>query len=125
MNCYPTPEGPLRILVSRLSSPCTNLVGLSNICYTVPEKIIQSIPRGFPTQRSHGESVVFTAVDLELFLEILKRIKGMIGIEILVILTMRTFDFTVMPWRERTYLLMTDPISGQPFLKHCEGLIQR
>lgn len=37
-------------------------VGLSNICYTILQKIKESLLRRFPVQRSHGKTVVFKIV---------------------------------------------------------------
>ncbi len=47
-------------------------VGLSNICYTVLQKIYESLLWRFPSQRSHRETVVLPIMYVKLALEIIK-----------------------------------------------------
>ena len=47
-------------------------VGLSNLCYriSISKKLIQCFPGRFPVKRSHGEVIVFSAVDCKLFIKV-------------------------------------------------------
>ena len=86
-------------------------VGLSNICYTILNKFLQDSLWGFPSQRSHRELVVVSAViDLELPGKVLEGIKGMRSIKTLIILAVAAFHCPVMPGCERTDQFVTDPM---------------
>ena len=48
-------------------------------------------------KRVHWEMVIFSVVNRQLFFEIIERIKGVNSVKILVIFSVRTFDFAVVP----------------------------
>ena len=56
-----------------------------------------ALQRRQPVEGPHGKVVGSTVVNDKLCLKIIKRIKGMAGIEALLILTMTSFDLAVVP----------------------------
>lgn len=87
----------------------SQLVGLSNICYTVLDEIIECIFWRFPSKRSHWEAVIISIIiSFELYSEIFKREETMRGIKAFVILAMTAFYFPVVPWGKRTNLFVLD-----------------
>ena len=106
--------------MSRFQGRCREsiTVGLSNICYTVTQKIEQGIFRRFPTQWSHRKVIVFPIMYLQLILKICERIKSVCGIEILIVLSMRALYFSVMSWRIRSDFSVPDTQRCQFFFKH-------
>ena len=63
------------------------IVGLSNICYTVLDEIMECIFWRFPSKRSHWEAVIISIIiSFELYSEIFKREETMRGIKAFVIL---------------------------------------
>ena len=88
-----------------------HFVGLSNICYTVLHEFIQNSLWGFPSQRSHRESVVvLTIIGLKLPRKILEGVKLMRCIEPFVIFPMATLYFSIMPGSKWTDQLVANPV---------------
>ena len=84
-------------------------VGLSNICYTVLDEIMECIFWRFPSKRSHWEAVIISIIiSFELHSEIFKREETMRGIKAFVILAMTAFYFPIMPWGKGTNLFVLD-----------------
>ena len=84
-------------------------VGLSNICYTVLDEIIECILGRFPSKRSHWEAVIISIIiSFELYPEIFKREETMRGIKAFVILAMTAFYFPIVPWGKGTNLFVLD-----------------
>ena len=84
-------------------------VGLSNICYTVLDEIMECIFGRFPSKRSHWEAVIISIIiSFELYSEIFKREETMRGIKAFVILAMTTFYFPIVPWGKGTNLFVLD-----------------
>lgn len=74
-------------------------VGLSNICYTVLDEIMECIFWRFPSKRSHWEAVIISIIiSFELYSEIFKREETMRGIKAFVILAMTAFYFPIVSW---------------------------
>ena len=87
----------------------SQLVGLSNICYTVLDEIIECIFWRFPSKRSHWEAVIISIIiSFELYSEIFKREETMRGIKAFVILAMTAFYFPIVPWGKGTNLFVLD-----------------
>ena len=87
----------------------SQLVGLSNICYTVLDEIIECIFWRFPSKRSHWEAVIISIIiSFELYSEIFKREETMRGIKAFVILAMTAFYFPIVPWGIGTNLFVLD-----------------
>ena len=61
--------------------------------------------------------IVLSVVNSKLFLEIVKRIECMRGIEIFVIFSVRTLYLAIVPWRERSNELVPDAEFFQLLLK--------
>lgn len=76
---------------------------------------------GVPVERSHGEIVILSLSDSQLLLKISKGIKGVAGIEFLVVLSMAAFNFTVVPRGIRPNQLMPNAKLFQSSLK--EGFL--
>ena len=86
-----------------------NFVGLSNICYTVLDEIMECIFWRFPSKRSHWEAVIISIIiSFELYSEIFKREETMRGIKAFVILAMTAFYFPIVPWGKGTNLFVLD-----------------
>ena len=84
-------------------------VGLSNICYTVLDEIMECIFWRFPSKRSHWEAVIISIIiSFELYSEIFKREETMRGIKAFVILAMTAFYFPIVPWGIGTNLFVLD-----------------
>ena len=84
-------------------------VGLSNICYTVLDEIMECIFWRFPSKRSHWEAVIISIIiSFELYSEIFKREETMRGIKAFVILAMTAFYFPIVPWGKGTNLFVLD-----------------
>lgn len=84
-------------------------VGLSNICYTVLDEIMECIFWRFPSKRSHWEAVIISIIiSFELSSEIFKREETMRGIKAFVILAMTAFYFPIVPWGKGTNLFVLD-----------------
>ena len=62
-------------------------VGLSMICYTVLQKIIESSLGRDPVKRAHGKVIVFAKVNGKLVFEIVERVECMSCVKVLIILT--------------------------------------
>ena len=62
-------------------------VGLSMICYTVLQKIIESSLGRGPVKRAHGKVIVFAKVNGKLVFEIVERVECMSCVKVLIILT--------------------------------------
>ncbi len=82
-------------------------VGLSMMCYRL---LVRKEDRfgGVPVERSHGEIVILPLSDRQLLLKISKGIKGVAGIEFLIVLSMATLNLTVVPWGVRLNQLVQD-----------------
>ena len=61
-------------------------VGLSMICYTKAQKIIESSLRRDPVKRAHGKVIVFTKMDGKLSFEVVEGVKRMSCVKVLIIL---------------------------------------
>lgn len=86
-----------------------HIVGLSNICYTVLDEIMECIFWRFPSKRSHWEAVIISIIiSFELSSEIFKREETMRGIKAFVILAMTAFYFPIVPWGKGTNLFVLD-----------------
>ena len=72
---------------------------------------------GVPVERSHGEIVILPSSDRQLLLKISKGIKGVTGIEFLIVLSMATLNLTVVPRGIRLNQLMPDAKLFQSNLK--------
>ena len=84
-------------------------VGLSNICYTVLDEIMECIFWRFPSKRSHWEAVIISIIiSFELYSEIFKREETMCGIKAFVILAMTAFYFPIVSWGKGTNLFVLD-----------------
>ena len=84
-------------------------VGLSNICYTVLDEIMECTFWRFPSKRSHWEAVIISIIiSFELYSEIFKREETMRGIKAFVILAMTAFCFPIVPWGKGTNLFVLD-----------------
>ena len=84
-------------------------VGLSNICYTVLDEIMECIFWRFPSKRSHWEAVIISIIiSFELYSEIFKREETMRGIKAFVILAMTAFYFPIVSWGKGTNLFVLD-----------------
>ena len=84
-------------------------VGLSNICYTVLDEIMECIFWRFPSKRSHWEAVIISIIiSFELYSEIFKREETMRGIKAFVILAMTAFYFPIVSWGKGTNLFVFD-----------------
>ena len=84
-------------------------VGLSNICYTVLDEIMECIFWRFPSKRSHWEAVIISIIiSFELYSEIFKREETMRGIKAFVILAMTAFYFPIVSWGIGTNLFVLD-----------------
>ena len=84
-------------------------VGLSNICYTVLDEIMECIFWRFPSKRSHWEAVIISIIiSFELYSEIFKREETMRGIKAFVILAMTAFYFPIVPWGKGANLFVLD-----------------
>ena len=91
------------------SSSSAFFVGLSNICYTVLDEIMECIFWRFPSKRSHWEAVIISIIiSFELYSEILKREETMRGIKAFVILAMTAFYFSIVSWGKGTNLFVLD-----------------
>lgn len=85
------------------------VVGLSNICYTVLDEMMECIFWRFPSKRSHWESVIISIIiSFELYSEIFKREETMRGIKAFVILAMTAFYFPIVSWGKGTNLFVLD-----------------
>ena len=90
-------------------SPDVGFVGLSNICYTVLDEIMECIFWRFPSKRPHWEAVIISIIiSFELYSEIFKREETMRGIKAFVILAMTAFYFPIVPWGKGTNLFVLD-----------------
>ena len=91
-------------------------VGLSMMCYRL---LVRKEDRfgGVPVERSHGEIVILPSSDRQLLLKISKGIKGVTGIEFLIVLSMATLNLTVVPRGIRLNQLMPDAKLFQSNLK--------
>ena len=84
-------------------------VGLSNICYTVLDEIMECIFWRFPSKRAHWEAVIISIIiSFELYSEIFKREETMRGIKAFVILAMTAFYFPIVSWGKGTNLFVLD-----------------
>lgn len=88
-------------------------VGLSNICYTVLNEIMECIFWRFPSKWSHWEAVIISIIisiiiSFELSAEIFKREETMHGIKAFVILAMTAFYFPIVSWGKGTNLFVLD-----------------
>ena len=84
-------------------------VGLSNICYTVLDEIMECIFGRFPSKRSHWEAIIISIIiSFELYSEIFKREETMRGIKAFVILAMTAFYFSIVSWGKGTNLFVLD-----------------
>ena len=63
-----------------------HIVGLSMICYTKAQKIIESSLRRDPVKRAHGKVIVFTKMDDKLSFEVVEGVKRMSCVKVLIIL---------------------------------------
>ena len=72
---------------------------------------------GVPVERSHGEIVILPLSGRQLLLKISKGIKGVTGIEFLIVLSMATLNLTVVPWGVRLNQLVQDAKLFQSNLK--------
>ena len=82
-------------------------VGLSMMCYRLWVRKEDRFG-GVPVERSHGEIVILPLSDRQLLLKISKGIKGVAGIEFLIVLSMATLNLTVVPWGVRLNQLVQD-----------------
>lgn len=73
---------------------------------TERKESLNIIVRRFPVKRTHREFIVFPTANSKLLFEIIKEIKLVSSIEIFVIFTVRTFDFTVVSGGVRLYELV-------------------
>ena len=84
-------------------------VGLSNICYTVLDEIMECIFWRFPSKWPHWEAVIISIIiSFELSAEIFKREETMRGIKAFVILAMTAFYFPIVSWGKGTNLFVLD-----------------
>ena len=83
------------------------VIGLSMMSYRL---LVRKEDRfgGVPVERSHGEIVILPSSDRQLLLKISKGIKGVTGIEFLIVLSMATLNLTVVPWGVRLNQLVQD-----------------
>jgi hypothetical protein len=70
-----------------------------------------------PVKGTHGEIIISTLADGQLFLEIIKGIERMGGIEFLVILPVAALNLSIMTRSKGTDEFMTDPKALQRRLK--------
>jgi hypothetical protein len=70
-----------------------------------------------PVKGTHGEIIISTLADSQLFLEIIKGIERMGGIEFLVVLSVATLNLAIMARSKGTDEFMTDPKALQRRLK--------
>ena len=75
------------------------------MCYRLSVRKEDSIGR-VPVERPHGEIVILPLPDSQLLLKICEGIKGVTGIEFLIVLSMAAFNFTVVPRGIRLNQLM-------------------
>ena len=86
-------------------------VGLSNICYTDRGKIPQYLIRSLPAKGTHGKVVVIPAViAFQLGAEVRKRIKRVCGIKALIVFTVTSFHFAIVPGCKRFDQFVPDPV---------------
>ena len=86
-------------------------VGLSNICYTDRGKIPQYLIRSLPAKGTHGKVVVIPAViAFQLGVEVRKRIKRVCGIKALIVFTVTSFHFAIVPGCKRFDQFVPDPV---------------
>ena len=71
---------------------------MSNICYTVVQKIKQDLTWGFPSKRSHGKEVIVSLViAFELCGKIIEGIKVVCSVETLIILAVTARYLAIVP----------------------------
>ena len=71
---------------TRISSRYAPAVGLSMICYTEAQKIIESSLRREPVKRAHGKVIVFAKMDGKLSFEVVEGVERMSCVKVLIIL---------------------------------------
>jgi hypothetical protein len=77
----------------------------------------EHVLRRVPVKGTHGEIIISTLADGQLFLEIIKGIERMGGIEFLVILSVAALNLAIMARSKGTDEFMTDPKALQRRLK--------
>lgn len=92
------------------------------ICYTEGQKIMEYLFWCLPFKRTHRKVVIFSTVNSKLSLEIIKRVELFHGIEIFVVLTMRTLHLPIMSWGKRPDELVVNTTLFERMLKQCGGI---
>ena len=72
-----------------------------------------------PVKRTHGKVIIFSAVNSKLLFKVVEREEFMSGIKILVIFSMRTFDFAVMSGSVGTNKFVPYATLFEASLKQC------
>ena len=88
------------------------------MCYTI-RKGIKDLSRRFPVKGTHGEMVVSTFTNSELFSEIIKGIKAVRSIKFFIVFPMRSFDLAVMARSTNTNQLVPDTKLAERLFKKC------
>ena len=102
-------KGCLQVSRYRFMDILWQIVGLSNICYTVLDEIMECIFWRFPSKWPHWEAVIIAIIiSFELSAEIFKREETMRGIKAFVILAMTAFYFPILSWGKGTNLFVLD-----------------
>ena len=76
-----------------------------------------------PVEWSHGERVIVTLPDSKLFGKVIEGIKGVAGIEFLVVFSVAAFYFSVVTRRKRLDFLVADSKLGQRLFKERQRLL--
>ena len=71
----------------------------------------------FPAERSHGEMVVCSFTNSELFFEILERVETVRSVEFFAVLSVASLNFPVVSWCIRLNQLVPNPKLCKCFLK--------
>ena len=77
----------------------------------------KDLSRGKPVEGTHGEKIVLSVPDSKLLLEILEGIEAVRSVEILVVLAVAAFNFTVVSGSIGADQLVTNTQLLQCFLK--------
>lgn len=95
-----------------------NIVGLSMMCYRKGERR-EDLYRRVPVEWAHGESIVFSVPNSELFLEVVEGEELVVGVKILVVFAVTAFDLAVVPGRIGLNKLMPNAKVFQRYFKKC------
>ena len=77
----------------------------------------KGLSRRAPVEGTHGEMVVSAFTDGELLFEVIKGIETVRSIELLVVLSVRSFHLAIVPWRVNSDQLVPDPKLAQRLFK--------